>query len=124
MLSVLEFQSLIDSGAVVHCTTKEECMNVLDFLKQLDFYIHEHTFELSNCPTYLSPGIDRSGTGICRYNNEYVEKPPDERLVGFYKDSTVVIEFDEVPFVELTNESSAEDFDESFTRLLMSEMIT
>ena len=118
MLSLLEFQSLIDSGAVVHCTTKEECVKVLDFLEQLGFYIHEHTSNLSNCPTYLSPGIDRSGTEICRYSNEYVEEVPSNRLLGFYKDSSTVIEFDEVPFEKVRSQQSDDEFDECFARLL------
>lgn len=119
MLSVLEFQSLIESGAVVHCKTKEECVKVLNVLEQLGFYIYDRTFDLCYKHTFLSPGLDYFGEGICRYNNEYVEKHPnEEERPMFYNDSSIVIDFDEVPFSELTNETSAEEFDECFARLL------
>lgn len=118
MLSLLEFQSLIESGAVVHCTTKEECAEALQFLERLGFCIHDGSRDLSEYPNHLSPGLDATGTEISRYNNWCVEKPPNERLVGFYKNSNIVIEYDVVPFPGLTNEASAEEFDECFARLL------
>lgn len=118
MLSLLEFQSLIDSGAVVHCTTKEECAETLQLLERLGFCIYNYSRDLSKNPDFLSPGLNETGTKICRYNNRCVEKPPNERLAGFYKNSNTVIEYDVVPFSELTNETSAEEFDECFARLL------
>lgn len=117
MLSLLEFQSLIESGAVVHCTTKEECAETLQFLEQLGFCIYKYSRDLSKNPDFLSPGLNETGTKIVRYNNRYVESP-NERLAGFYKNSNTVIEYDVVPFSELTNETSAEEFDECFARLL------
>lgn len=117
MLSLLEFQSLIESGAVVHCTTKEECAKTLQFLEWLGFCIHDGSRDLSKYLNFLSPGPNADGTKICRYNNRDVEFP-NERLVGFYKNSNTVIEYDDVPFTELTNETSAEEFDECFARLL------
>lgn len=118
MLSLLEFQSLIESGAVVHCTTKEECAETLQFLEWLGFCIHDGSRDLSEYPGFFSPGLDATGTEICRYSNWCVEKPPNERLAGFYKNSNTVIEYDDVPFTELTNETSTEEFDEFFARLL------
>lgn len=117
MLSLLEFQSLIESGAVVHCTTKEECAETLQFLERLGFCIHDGSRDLSKYLGFFSPGLNATGTEISRYNNRYVEFP-NERLVGFYKNSNIVIEYDVVPFHELTNETSAEEFDECFARLL------
>ena len=116
MLSLLEFQSLIESGAVVHCTTKEECAETLQFLERLGFCIYNYSRDLSKNPGFLSPVLNETGTKICRYNNRCVEKSPNE-IVG-YKDSNIVIEYDVVPFHELTNEASAEEFDECFARLL------
>ena len=111
MLSLLEFQSLIESGAVVHCTTKEECAETLQFLERLGFCIHDGSRDLSEHPEFLSPGLDNAtGTEICRYINWWVEFSNE--------DSNTVIEYDVVPFSELTNETSAEEFDECFARLL------
>lgn len=122
MLSVLEFQSLIESGAVVHCTTRERCAEVLEFLEQLGFCIHDGSRDLSKYPGYLSLGLDRpTGTEISRYNNFFIEKHPEKRqLVGFYKGSTTVIEYDDVPLTEFTNEANTEEFDKRFSQLLTS----
>lgn len=120
MLSVLEFQSLIESGAVVHCTTKEECAETLQFLERLGFCIYNYSRDLSKNPDFLSPGLNETGTKICRYNNRCVEKPPNERLVGFYKGSNTVIEYDDVPLTEFTNEANTEEFDERFSQLFTS----
>lgn len=119
MLSLSEFQSLIESGAVVNCTTKEECEKTIDFLEQLGFCINDVSRDISKCPWCLSVGLVRgtTGTEICRYNYQIVESSEEIKpIMGF----PAVIEFNEIPFKESCSQQSDEDFYECFTRFLLS----
>lgn len=122
-LSVTEFKDLISSGAIVFCTNKEDCLEVIDILQSLGFPMSETIMDFEDTDTYLSPGLNvRNKTVITRFANrfigEYLLKTQANTIVCFGQIRTI-IRFEQVPFKEFYSRQSDENFDECFTRFLL-----
>lgn len=111
-LSVTEFENMISDGAIVYCTNRKECLEVIDFLESLGFPLSQTIRDFEGVENYLSPGLNRRKV-ISRYSNCYVEDELKEQSVG------TIIHFEEVPFKEVCSQQSDEDFNECFTRFLL-----
>lgn len=114
-LSVAEFKDLISDGAIVYCTNREDCLEVIALLQSLGFPLPETIMNFEYTETYLSPGLNLGDMVISRYENRYIK----DVLLKTQTPRTI-IRFEQVPFKEFTEESSTEDFYECFTRFLLS----
>lgn len=123
-LSVTEFRDLISDGAIVYCTNREDCLEVIDFLQSLGFPLSETIMDFERTETYLSPGLSLGDMVISRYENRYIKKALLETqtptVTRFKLSRTIIIHFKEVPFKEVCSQQSDEDFYECFTRFLLS----
>lgn len=112
-LSVTEFKDLISDGAIVYCTNKEDCLEVVDYLRSLGFQLYKGIEDFSLTETFLCVGYDHERTDVVRYQNSYIENAGEEGFHG------TIICFSEVPFKEVCSQQSDEDFNECFTRFLL-----
>ena len=121
-LSITEFKDLISDGAIVYCTNREDCLEVIDFLQSLGFPLSETIMDFKYTKTYLSPGLDDWGiSAISRYANKYVERilSKTQATSDIIPQTRAIIRFEEVPFKEVCSQQSDEDFNKCFTRLLL-----
>ena len=122
-LSVTEFRNLISDGAIVYCANREDCLEVIDFLQSLGFPLSETIMDFEHTETYLSPGLDDWGiSAISRYANKFVERilSKTQTTSDIIPQTRAIIHFEEVPFKEVCSQQSDEDFNECFTRFLLS----
>lgn len=121
-LSVTEFRDLISDGAIVYCTNREDCLEVIDFLQSLGFPLSETATDFEGTEAYLSPGLNWRNSAISRYANEFVERilSKTQTTSDIIPQTRAIIHFEEVPFKEVCSQQSDEDFNECFTRFLLS----